>query len=100
MEKGWFIGDFNPSLFRTDAFEVAVKEYKAGDSEQMHFHKVATEYTVITKGRVRMFDREWGEGDIVIAEPGDITGFSAITDAQNVVVKIPCVRGDKYILED
>ena len=32
MIGGWFIGDFDPSVWKTSAFEVAVKEYKSGDT--------------------------------------------------------------------
>ena len=100
MTRGWFIGNFEPSLLKTNDVEVAVKEYKKGDKEAAHYHKIATEGTVITKGRVRMFDREWGEGDIIVAEPGDITDFEALEDAQNVVVKIPGANNDKYLVEE
>ena len=41
MVGGWFIGNFNPSVWNTESFEVAVKEYKAGDKEQKHLHKIA-----------------------------------------------------------
>ena len=33
--RGWFLGKFDPSIIKTD-FEVAVKEYKAGDHEKAH----------------------------------------------------------------
>ncbi len=39
----------------------------------------------------------WGAGDIVMVEPGEATDFVAITDAVNVVVKMPSVMGDKYL---
>ena len=97
MFKGWFVGDFNPSLLRTDACEVAVKSYKAGDSEELHHHKVATEVTLILFGRVRMCGKEWGEGDIIVLEPGEATDFVALTDAVNVVVKTPGAKNDKYL---
>ena len=97
MFKGWFVGAFNPSLLRTDACEVAVKSYKAGDSEELHHHKVATEVTLILSGRVRMCGKEWGEGDIVVLEPGEATDFVALTDAVNVVVKTPGAKNDKYL---
>lgn len=45
MIKGWFIGNFVPSCFKTDLFEVAMKKYQKGDHESKHFHKVASEYT-------------------------------------------------------
>lgn len=98
MKKGWFIGNFEPSLYKTNDCEVAIKSYKAGDYEKKHYHKVATEFTVITKGKVKMFDRIFAEGDIVVVEPGEATDFTALTDAQNVVVKIPGANDDKYII--
>lgn len=98
MIKGWFVGKFIPAVFDTDACEVAVKRYKAGDKEGTHYHKVATEITVIVSGRVRMLDREWGEGDIIVISPGEATSFEALTDAVNVVVKLPGAVNDKFVI--
>lgn len=98
MVKGWFVGNFEPSLYKTNDCEVAVKSYKAGDYEERHYHKIATEITVIVKGRVKMFDKEFSEGDIIVVEPEDSTDFIALTDSMNVVVKIPGVNNDKYIV--
>lgn len=100
MTKGWFVGDFEPSLYQTQACEVAVKRYQKGDSEAKHYHRIATEITVIIEGSVRMFDTVYSAGDIVIVEPGEATGFEALTDAVNAVVKIPGVRNDKYLVEE
>jgi len=97
MVKGWFVGNFSPSLLVTDACEVAVKAYFAGDREELHHHKVATEVTVVIKGRIRMAGKEWGEGDIIVLEPGEATDFEALTDAINVVVKTPGASNDKYL---
>ena len=98
MVKGWFVGNFAPSLYKTNDCEVAVKSYKAGDHEEEHYHKIATEITVIVKGQVKMFGQVFNEGDIVIAEPGDATDFTAITDVVNVVVKLPGANDDKYLV--
>lgn len=100
MNRGWFIGNFEPSLFKTDDCEVCVKHYKGGDSEPKHMHKIATETTVIISGMVQMNGQTYGPGDIIVMEPGEATDFKALTDACNVVVKLPCVKGDKYIVED
>ncbi len=100
MTKGWFVGDFEPTLYKTKDCEVAVKTYKAGDHETKHYHKVATEITVIVSGIVEMNGIRYEAGDIIIEEPGDITDFRAVTDAVNTVVKLPCVAGDKYLVED
>ncbi len=98
MVKGWFIGNFDPSLFKTNDVEVAVKRYKAGDHEQKHYHKIATEYTVIIEGEVEMNGVRYKKDDIVVMEPGDATDFTAITDSINVVVKMPGANDDKYLV--
>ncbi len=100
MKGGWFIGNFTPSLFKTNDCEVAVKSYKKGDKEEKHYHKIATEYTVVVKGRVKMFGNIYEEGDIVVVEPGEATDFEALEDAMNVVVKMPGANDDKYLVEE
>lgn len=100
MTNGWFVGNFIPSLYKTNDCEVAVKSYNKGDKEKKHYHKIATEITVIIKGKVKMFDREFMSGDIIIVEPGDATSFEALEDSINVVVKLPGANNDKYVMEE
>jgi mannose-6-phosphate isomerase-like protein (cupin superfamily) len=95
--KGWFIGNFMPSLDSTENFEIALKRYSAGDKEPAHFHKIATEYTVITSGTVRMNDTVLNENQIAIVYPGEIIEFESLTDSCTVVIKTPSVKNDKYI---
>ena len=97
--KGWFIGDFEPSLLQTKHFEVGVKYYKAGDTEDCHMHKTATEYTVIVKGKIMMFNKVFKKGDIIEVEPNEYTDFVALKDTITLVVKTPSVKGDKYLVE-
>lgn len=98
MIKGWFIGNFEPSLCKTNDVEVAVKKYNKGDFEDKHYHKIATEYTLIISGRVRMNNKEYKEGDIIIMEPYETTDFECLEDnTVNVVVKLPGANNDKYL---
>jgi len=97
MKGGWFVGNFEPSFYKTNDVEVAVKRYKAGDYENWHYHKVATELTVIVSGKVEMNGQRYYAGDIIVIEPNEGTDFRAITEAINVVVKIPGVNNDKYL---
>jgi len=99
MTGGWFVGDFEPTLHATNDVEVAVKYYKAGDKEGSHYHKIAKELTVIVSGEVFMCDQKFKTGDVIVLEPGDITSFEALTDAVTTVVKLPCVKGDKYLAD-
>lgn len=98
MIKGWFIGNFEPSLCKTNDVEVAVKKYNKGDYEDKHYHKIATEYTLIISGRVRMNNKEYKNGDIIIMEPYETTDFECLEDNTiSVVVKLPGANNDKYI---
>ncbi len=100
MKGGWFVGNFEPSLYRTNDVEAAVKSYKAGAYEHSHYHKLATEITVIVSGKVKMNGVEYNEGDIIIIEPGESTDFLAVTDSVNAVIKIPGANNDKYLTEE
>jgi quercetin dioxygenase-like cupin family protein len=99
MFRGWVVGNFDPSLYKTDDVEVAVKNYKKGDYEPKHYHKIATEITVICKGRVLMNNELYEEGDIITIEPNEQTDFRALNDVITTVIKLPCTKGDKYLVE-
>jgi len=96
MLKGWFVGPFSPVALFTNACEVAVKKYPAGYKEAAHYHKVATEVTLILSGSVFMCESHWSDGDIIVLEPRETTSFEVFTDTTCVVVKIPGVVDDKY----
>lgn len=97
MKLGWFVGNFEPSLYKTNDVEVAVKEYKKGDSEQIHYHKIATEITVVVKGKVRMNDLILETGDILVIPPFHATDFEALEDTLTTVTKLPGANNDKYL---
>lgn len=99
MVKGWFVGNFEPTLYRTSDVEVAVKHYKAGDYEDKHYHKIATEITVVVSGKVKMNGAEYKSGDIIVLEPCEASDFLAVTDAVTVAVKLPGANNDKYLSE-
>lgn len=95
--RGWIVGDFQPRILGSNDVEVGIRHYRRGDSEAAHYHKVATELTAVVSGQVRMFGRDFGPGEIIRVNPGEATGFEALTDAVTVVVKQPSVSGDKYL---
>ena len=94
--KGWFVGSFDPSCFKTNVCEVAVKRYQANDYEPSHHHKISTEITFIVNGSVLMNGIQYNTGDILAIEPNESTDFLCLTDVTTVVVKVPCVHNDKY----
>lgn len=100
MIRGWVVGDFEPTCYRTKDCEVACQRYAAGDREPRHVHRVATEITLIASGRATMNGRLLGPGDIVVLNPGDATDFVALEATTAMVVKLPSVPGDKYLVDD
>jgi quercetin dioxygenase-like cupin family protein len=97
MTRGWFVGKFAPTALNTDAAEVAVKSYRAGEYEASHHHKIATEITLILSGEVEMNQIKHSGGDILVIAPGESTDFRALTDVVTVVVKVPGASDDKYL---
>ena len=97
--KGWFIGDFKPTLFATKEFETSMKTYKKGDKEGRHVHKIAREYTIIGTGRFRMNDTILEAGDIMELSPGEPTDFECLESGVTFVVKTPSAPDDKEMVE-
>ncbi len=92
---GWYLGAFTPTLHNTEDFEIAFKTYKSDTLEPAHFHKTATEFTLIVKGCARFYFPQTDEsiilvrGEIIVIEPGEIVEFSSEFGCETVVVKIP-----------
>ncbi|CNF31216.1 cupin domain-containing protein [Yersinia intermedia] len=100
MVRGWFVGGFEPSVYKTTDVEVAVQRFAAGDKEPSHCHQIATEITVLISGKAVMGGQEYCAGDIVKIEPGEYSDFSALEDTVTVVVKLPGALNDKYLEEE
>ncbi len=98
MKGGWFIGNFCPSVYKSQEFEVAVKSYNAGDVEAKHLHKISTEFTVVISGKVTINDEIILPGTIVELKPGEVSAFKVLEDAITIVVKVPSIQNDKYII--
>ena len=99
MKKGWFVGNFNRAVHKTEAFEVAVKVEKAGEHVDRHLHNIAAEITVVVKGRICVNGKEFRGGDIIVISPKEDADYKVLEDAITVIVKIPSVRNDKIYVK-
>jgi hypothetical protein len=99
MKGGWFIGDFEPSVFKNPFFEVAHHHHKAGYIGPKHYHKIAPELSYIMKGRLIASGVELCSGDMFVYEPYDVADVEFLEDTDLVVVKWPSVPTDKYSVE-
>lgn len=96
MVRGWVVGNFDPSVLKTENFEVGIKDYKAGDCEESHYHKESTEITIVVLGNVEMNGQRYKTNDIIVIEPGESTDFKALTYAVTCVIRDKSIPGDKY----
>ena len=99
MKRGWFIGDFEPVALKTKDFEVGVGHHEKGEKWDKHFHKLATEITLILKGKVKINDEIFVKGDIFIIDKDEIVEPLFLEETDYVVVKTISDVNDKYIAE-
>jgi len=98
MKGGWFAGDFEPSVFKTNLFEVCYKFHEKGERWDTHYHKIGTEINYLVKGKMIIQDKELNEGDIFILKPYEIANPEFLEDCTVFIIKTPSVANDKYII--
>ncbi len=96
FKNGWFIGNFEPSVFKNPFFEVAHHSHKAGYCGPIHFHKIAQEVTYIVKGSLVASGKLLKAGDMFIYQPYETANVMFIEDTDIIVIKWPSVPNDKY----
>jgi len=95
--RGWFIGDFEGSVWPTKDFEVCWQVNQRGHAAS-HIHHKITEITLVVSGRVLTNGNIYGPGDIYILEPGDISQTEYLEETAVVTVKTPSIPSDKHLL--
>ena len=96
MHRGWFIGDFLPSVFKTNLFEVGILKHKKGENWPEHYHSEATEYNVLLDGSMSVNGNFIHAGEIFILEKEESCKPIFFEDCTLVCVKVPSIPGDKF----
>ena len=96
MHRGWFIGDFLPSVLRTNLFEVGILKHHKGEEWPKHYHAEATEYNVLINGSMTVNNNLIKEGEIFVLEKNEICNPIFHKDCTVLCVKVPSIPGDKY----
>ena len=94
--RGWFIGNFEPSVLNTDTFEVALMRFSKHEYVEPHIHKIATEYNVLVSGSMTIMGKLLAPNDIFVIKPEEIADPVYHEDSVVLVVKMPSVKNDKY----
>ena len=96
--KGWFIGNFEPSMLKSLDFEVAVKFFSKGELEPTHKQIIATEFTVVLSGEIEINNSKFSQNQIIRIDPGEGANFRALTDTTVLCIKTPSIASDKVLL--
>ena len=95
-KAGWFIGNFDPSAFKTEAFEAGISLHPKGSSWPLHYHKIATEITLVLSGKMKIQGQLVEAGNVFVIKPYEIADPEFLEDCKVMVIKTPSVPGDKY----
>lgn len=96
FKGGWFVGDFDPSLFKNPFFEIAHHKHIKGQETFPHYHKVTNELNYIVKGELIVSGKKLKTGDMWIYEPNEVSNVEFLTDAELIIVRWPSIPSDKY----
>jgi quercetin dioxygenase-like cupin family protein len=54
MKGGWFIGNFEPTAYKTPEFEVSYKVHPKGEKWDFHYHTEITEINYLIRGEMTL----------------------------------------------
>jgi hypothetical protein len=96
---GWFIGDFEPSVWRTSAYEVGYKHHAAGEPWPAHYHEHCDEITFLLEGTMQICGETLTGPVIFELARMEVADPLFVTDCKVFVIKAPSVPGDKIEVE-
>ena len=94
--NGWVVGDFLPSIIKTQDIGVGVLYLKAGEKGDGHYHMEHVEYNIILQGSAEKDGALLKTGDIFVYECGEKSFVEYKEDTILLVLKSPSVKNDKY----
>lgn len=95
FKKGWILGDFEPSLAKTD-YEVGLRWNDKGFKEDRHYHREVTEYIAFAGGKHRLGDRTYEDGDVMVISPYMSTDYECLEPGYCLTVKNRSLPKDKF----
>lgn len=92
MIGGWFVGNFNPTAYKTENFEVSYKIHPKGEKWDYHYHTEVTEINYLVRGKMLLQNKELNGNDIFILEPYEIADPTFLEDCEIICVKTKSVN--------
>lgn len=98
FKGGWYIGNFEPTSYKTEQFEVCYKTHIKGEKWDAHYHKLGTEINFLIEGEMIIQGKTIRSGDVFIIYPYEVADPEFTTDCKLIIVKTPSNTNDKYII--
>ena len=96
--RGWFVGPFDPSIHKTNDFEVGIVIHRKGDEWPCHYHSVM-EINYLISGKMKIHDELIVAGDVFMLDGFEIADPVFLTDCHVVTIKTPARMDDKYLAD-
>jgi len=96
--RGWFIGNFEPAIYKTREYEVGILHKSKTDPLDFHYHKEATEYNVFVKGDMEINGERLTPGQHFILDRNQTSCPIFHEDSIVLCVKLPSAPADKYAI--
>jgi dTDP-glucose pyrophosphorylase len=98
MFRGWFVGDFEPSVFKHAGVEIGYLLHKKGEKWQTHYHNNLVEVNLLIQGRMILNDIEINKNEIFVIDKKVIACPIFLEDCYIMCIKIPSMVGDKIVI--
>lgn len=96
--RGWIIGDFKPSIFRTEQFELGILNHPKYQQWDNHYHKYADEINILLDGSMVLNNTPIHKGELFFIKKRQIACPKFLEDCKILCIKTPSIIGDKYCL--
>lgn len=96
--KGWFIGNFTPSLVQTPFIEVGIVKHKQAEYWPVHKHIASDEVNVLLEGSMTLNKIPLYKNHIFKINKDENSSVEFLTDCSILVIRIPNFKGDKVTL--
>jgi dTDP-glucose pyrophosphorylase len=98
--RGWLIGNFEPCIEKSSFYELGLLTHKKGEKWGFHYHKQATEYNVLIKGKMIVNNVIIESGNIFIFSPNHIACPIFLEDCTLICIKVHTVSTNTSLLTD
>jgi len=97
--RGWFIGNFEPSILKTKEFEVAIISHHKDEKIPLHYHSELEEYNVLLSGSMIVNNETLSEGDIFVLVRKEVVDVTVLEDSKVLCIKVPSIPEDKTCIK-